>query len=69
MWIKIRTIDDMPKQDGDYNTIHYYAIADTYVKCLDRYSVKEKSFIDHFGNKVNNRIAWMAIPDFNEQEH
>lgn len=66
MWIKIKTANDMPKQNGYYNTVYYYAVTDTYVKCLDRYSTKEKSFIDQFGNKVNNRIAWMAIPDFDK---
>ena len=64
MWIK--TINMMPNKNGYYITIYYYAVTNTYVKCLDRYSIKEKSFIDCFGRKVNDRIAWIAIPDFKE---
>lgn len=62
MWTK--TADTMPNEDGYYITVYYYAITDTYIKCLDRYSTKQNSFIDHFGSKVNNRLAWIKIPDF-----
>lgn len=64
MWIK--TADAMPNENGYYITVYYYKITNTYVKCLDSYSIEQNSFINEFGSKVNDRIAWIKIPDFTE---
>ena len=64
MWIK--TTDAMPDENGYYITVYYYAITHAYVYCLDNYDVEQSSFIDHYGNNVNNRIAWIKIPPFTQ---